>query len=343
MKLYLPEGKGLAASRPQLTPAGLRRAMERGTVLEAVAVRCDEDHALWLELGEAVGKIPREEAALGVREGTVRETAILSRVGRPVCFCVTGLRQTPEGLLALCSRRLAQQPAQQSLLDGLRPGDILPAVVAGLAPFGAFCDLGRGVLGLLPNAGIAVSRTEHAAERFVLGQEIVVAARRVEAGRITLSHRELLGTWMDNAVRFAPGQIVPGVVRSVMPYGAFVELRPNLSGLCPPREELRPGDRVLIAEACTHNAQDGDIGRVKIPALLRKKVGGELQIDVVSGADFKNDLSKYALIIHCGACMFNRKYVLSRIAAAQHAGVPITNYGIALAKLTGILPHVELE
>ncbi len=246
MKLYLPEGKGLAASRPQLTPAGLRRAMERGTVLEAVAVRCDEDHALWLELGEAVGKIPREEAALGVREGTVRETAILSRVGRPVCFCVTGLRQTPEGLLALCSRRLAQQPAQQSLLDGLRPGDILPAVVAGLAPFGAFCDLGRGVLGLLPNAGIAVSRTEHAAERFVLGQEIVVAARRVEAGRITLSHRELLGTWMDNAVRFAPGQIVPGVVRSVMPYGAFVELRPNLSGLCPPREGLRPGDRVSV-------------------------------------------------------------------------------------------------
>ena len=82
---------------------------------------------------------------------------------------------------------------------------------------------------------------------------------------------------------------------------------------------------------------------MKIPALLRKKVGGELQIDVVSGADFKNDLSKYALIIHCGACMFNRKYVLSRIAAAQHAGVPITNYGIALAKLTGILPHVELE
>ena len=84
MKLYLPEGKGLAASRPQLTPAGLRRAMERGTVLEAVAARCDEEHALWLELGEAAGKIPREEAALGVREGTVREAAILSRVGRPV-------------------------------------------------------------------------------------------------------------------------------------------------------------------------------------------------------------------------------------------------------------------
>lgn len=108
-------------------------------------------------------------------------------------------------------------------------------------------------------------------------------------------------------------------------------------------DALKPGDRVLIAEACSHNAQDGDIARVKIPTLLRKKVGGDLQIEVVSGANIDNDLSKYALIIHCGACMFNRKYVLTRIEMAKEAGVPITNYGIALAKLTGILPHVELK
>lgn len=108
-------------------------------------------------------------------------------------------------------------------------------------------------------------------------------------------------------------------------------------------DALRESDAVLIAEACTHNALDGDIGRVKIPALLRKKVGEKLTIDIVSGVDFKNDLSKYSLIIHCGACMFNRKYVLSRIEAAKAAGVPITNYGIALAKLSGILPYVALQ
>lgn len=108
-------------------------------------------------------------------------------------------------------------------------------------------------------------------------------------------------------------------------------------------DSLKPGDKVLIAEACTHNAQDGDIARVKIPNLLRKKAGGDLDIDIVSGVDFENDLFKYKLIIHCGGCMFNRKYVLSRISRAVEAGVPITNYGIALAKLTGILPHVKLR
>ena len=108
-------------------------------------------------------------------------------------------------------------------------------------------------------------------------------------------------------------------------------------------DALKPGDRILIAEACTHNAQDGDIARAKIPNLLRKKVGGELEIDFATGVSFGEDLGKYKLIIHCGACMFNRKYVLSRIEQAKKQGVPITNYGIALAKLTGILPHVELR
>lgn len=108
-------------------------------------------------------------------------------------------------------------------------------------------------------------------------------------------------------------------------------------------DALKPGDRVLIAEACTHNAQDGDIARVKIPNLLRKKVGGELIIDFATGTSFGDDLGKYKLIIHCGACMFNRKYVLSRIEQAKRQGVPITNYGIALAKLTEILPYVELR
>ncbi len=107
-------------------------------------------------------------------------------------------------------------------------------------------------------------------------------------------------------------------------------------------DRLRAGDRVLIAEACTHAPATEDIGRVKIPALLRKKVGDGLIIDVVGGDDFPADLSGYSLIIHCGACMFNRRHVLSRIAAAQEADVPITNYGMTIAKLSGILPKVVI-
>lgn len=105
-------------------------------------------------------------------------------------------------------------------------------------------------------------------------------------------------------------------------------------------DALTPNSRVLIAEACTHAPLEEDIGRVKIPALLRKRVGQSLQVDVVAGTGWPSDLSPYDLIIHCGACMFNRKYVLSRLAAAQAQSVPMTNYGVAIARLTGILDQV---
>ena len=105
-------------------------------------------------------------------------------------------------------------------------------------------------------------------------------------------------------------------------------------------DRLTERSRVLIAEACTHAPLADDIGREKIPALLRRRFGAGLEVTVVSGVDFPADLSGYTLIIHCGACMFNRRYVLARIRQAQDQGVPITNYGVALAHLTGILDKI---
>ena len=106
-------------------------------------------------------------------------------------------------------------------------------------------------------------------------------------------------------------------------------------------EKITASSRILIAEACTHTPQHEDIGRVKLPRLLRKRFGEELQIDIVSGADYPEELTPYDLVIHCGACMFNRKHVLSRIERARQQGVAITNYGVVLAALTGILPRVK--
>ena len=105
---------------------------------------------------------------------------------------------------------------------------------------------------------------------------------------------------------------------------------------------LTEKSHVLIAEACTHAPLEEDIGRVKIPRMLKKKFGESLDVQVVSGNDFPKDLTSYDLVIHCGACMFNRKHVLSRIAKAREAGVPITNYGITIAKLSGILDKIQL-
>lgn len=103
---------------------------------------------------------------------------------------------------------------------------------------------------------------------------------------------------------------------------------------------LTPQSRVLIAEACTHAPATEDIGRVKLPRMLRKKLGEELQIDIVAGTDFPEDLTPYHLIIHCGACMFNRKYVLNRIDNARKQQIPMTNYGVAIAHLNGILDKI---
>ena len=105
-------------------------------------------------------------------------------------------------------------------------------------------------------------------------------------------------------------------------------------------DSLTENSRVLIAEACAHAPMTEDIGRVKIPRLLRKKIGEGLQIDMVSGSDFPKDLSMYDLIIHCGACMFNRKHVMNRLESASTQRVPMTNYGITLAYLTGILDKI---
>lgn len=108
-------------------------------------------------------------------------------------------------------------------------------------------------------------------------------------------------------------------------------------------EKLTENSKVLIAEACTHVPLSEDIGREKIPRLLRKKVGERLIVDVVSGSDFPKDLTDYGLVIHCGACMFNRKYVLSRIEQAKNQHVPMSNYGIVIAYLSGILDKINIE
>ena len=107
-------------------------------------------------------------------------------------------------------------------------------------------------------------------------------------------------------------------------------------------ESLNAHSRVLIAECCTHAPLKEDIGREKIPRMLRKRFGDSLAVDIVSGTDFPKDLSGYDLIIQCGACMFNRKYVMSRIERAREQGVPMTNYGVTIAHLTGILDKISM-
>ena len=190
--LHTPENEAACASRD-----GLRRAMEEETVLEGVAQLCDGAHNLLVSVGPFTGFLPREEAALGIAEGTTREIAILSRVGKPVCFQITALEESEGVLRPRLSRRRAQQAALDAMLAGLHPGCILPAVVTHLESFGAFVDIGCGVPSLIGIENISVSRIPHPDQRFRVGQAIFAVVQELDPklGRVYLTHRELLGTW----------------------------------------------------------------------------------------------------------------------------------------------------
>ena len=130
----------------------------------------------------------------------------------------------------------------ESYISALRAGDIIPATVSHIEGFGVFCDIGAGLSALMPIDSISISRIPHPSARFSAGQSIKAVVKSIDsAGRITLSHKELLGTWEQNAALFSVGETVPGIVRSVEKYGIFVELTPNLAGLAEFSEGIEPG------------------------------------------------------------------------------------------------------
>ena len=204
MHPYSPEG--LYATPPGID--ALRRGVGSQQIFRAMCVKCDEQHNLYVDLGEEIGIIPREETALGIREGTVKDYAIISRVGKPVSFLVTDFQG-----------------------DGT-----------------VFCDLGSGFAALMPTCRCCASRIRSSAERYAPGQRICAAVLEIQEGlgRIVLTGREVLGTWEENIQGFRQGQTVPGIVRSKMPYGVFVELTPNLSGLAEPTDGVQVGDSVSV-------------------------------------------------------------------------------------------------
>ena len=120
----------------------------------------------------------------------------------------------------------------------LVPGDIVNARITHLETFGAFADIGCGIVSLLPIDMISVSRIDHPRERFSVGMDITAVIKAIDNGRISLTHKELLGTWEENAALFSPGETVAGIIRSVESYGAFVELTPNLAGLAEIKEGI---------------------------------------------------------------------------------------------------------
>ncbi|MBQ9084412.1 MAG: S1 RNA-binding domain-containing protein [Clostridia bacterium] len=252
MNMYAPEGMLISTPRNYeyiSSPEGLSRALARGAILEAQAVLCDHRMNLHIELGAKIkGIIPREESQYLRADEEIKDIAILTRVGKPVCFKVMGFENGKNGeRVAILSRRAAQRECAEVYLSALAPGDIIPTRITHLESFGAFVDVGCGISSLLSIDCISVSRIAHPSARMTVGDSIYTVVKSIdERGRIYVSQKELLGSWEENAGQFSEGEPVRGIVRSVESYGIFVELKPNLAGLAEYRADVYPGQTCAV-------------------------------------------------------------------------------------------------
>ena len=239
---YAPEGLliGSSINREYISSlSGLERAMNEGRILEAPAVLCDSSMRLHIDLYGIKGIIHKHDALLCRKGEEIKDIALITRVGKPTCFKVVGFERSGGEVVAILSRRSAQEECLRAYLSSLLPGDVIPSRVTHLESFGAFVDIGCGISSLLSVDSISVSRISHPSDRLSAGDLIYTVLKTVdrEHERFFVGMKELLGTWEENAAYFEAGQTVSGIVRSVESYGVFVELTPNLAGLA----ELREG------------------------------------------------------------------------------------------------------
>ncbi len=249
---YCYEGKRIKTEQNRYFTQNLdtlTEAMNSGVILEGISYLCDHDRHLHIKAGNIEGIIPKQECVYTANGLPEKDIAIISRVGKPVCFKVKAIERNSMGeISAIFSRRDAQRDCMREKISRLSTGDVIEAKITRLDPFGAFCDIGCGIISLLPIDCMSVSRISHPKDRFRNSQVIkaVVKNTQDEFGRITLSHRELLGTWEENASRFTSGQTAAGIVRSIEDYGVFVELAPNLAGLAECREDVQVGQSAAV-------------------------------------------------------------------------------------------------
>ena len=251
MKKYYPEGilfESRQNKKSMESISNLRECYFNEKILEGRVTLCDREHNLYVDLGVIQGIIPREECAMGISDGSVRDIAIISRVNKPVAFKIIDFMDDETGVCtAVLSRRKVQEECTEEYIKNLSPGDVIDARITHNESFGSFCDIGCGISALLPVDGISVSRIPHPNVRFSVNTVIKAVVKSIDGfGRVTLSHKELLGTWEENAERFKAGQTVGGIVRSIEKYGVFIELSPNLAGLAEYSDDVREGDSASV-------------------------------------------------------------------------------------------------
>lgn len=248
MKFY-PEGKlmNLDSNKEYLSSVdGLKRAKKENITLEAIAYLCDNAHNLRVDIPNVNAFILHDEVALGVEDGKVREIAIISKVGLPVSFKVDEIDESTDIPTVFLSRKASQKECREKYIEKMQIGDVVEGKITHIEGFGVFVDLGCGIISFIGIENISVSRINHPSDRFERGQDIFAVIIEKNDEKISLSHKELLGTWQENADLVEIDTTMTGIVRSIEPYGIFIELFPNLSGLAEFKDNICVSDTVSV-------------------------------------------------------------------------------------------------
>ena len=284
MNEYKPEGALIATPKNYeyiSSKEGLETALDRQVILEATAYMCDHDLNLFVNLPCGIkGIIPKEEVQFCHSNEQIKDIAILTRVGKTVCFKILGFKIAKNGTpYVILSRRSAQKECVENFAEALIPGDIVKSKITHLEKFGAFVDIGCGIIALLSIDSISISRISHPRERFSVGDTIYTIIKSIDSNkRIFVTTKELLGSWEQNASRFSEGETVQGIVRSIESYGIFIELMPNLSGLAEYKSGINEGKNVAVYIKSI------------IPEKMKVKL---ILIDEVSSSPPKNNLEYF--------------------------------------------------
>lgn len=242
---YKLEGDFVDAS--EFTMEQLVWHKSKRTILQATALLFDLKRQMQFEFGEFHATMSFENAVYNIDGSPTKDIAIISKVGQKICFVIENINFSSKIPIITLSRAEAQKRCYDEYLSRLRIGDIIKCRVTHIEKYGAFCDIGCGVSGLLHIDCLSVSRIQSPNDRVCRGDTLRCVVKSFdEKGRILLSVKELLGTWDENAACFFAGETVMGIVRSIEEYGVFIELAPNLSGLAEPVDGLMPGQNVSV-------------------------------------------------------------------------------------------------
>ncbi len=222
-------------------------AKSRGTILQSTALLFDVNRRICFEFGDYRAVMPFEESVYYPDNSEIKDIAILSKIGQKVCFIIKDIDFSTSEPIFILSRKEAQRRCYEDYIEGKICGDIINCRVTHIERYGAFCDIGCGIAGLLHIDCLSVSRIATPHDRVYKGQTLKTVIKSFdERGRVLLTLKELLGNWDENAACFSAGETVVGRVRSIEEYGVFIELLPNLSGLAEPVHGLEAGQCVSV-------------------------------------------------------------------------------------------------